>query len=66
MAIQRGNAVCIMGCVKERFLGLEGLFNFKVPYESPILGQLLDLISPTKINLFEPRFKSYDPWDMAN
>jgi hypothetical protein len=38
----------------------------KVPYESPILGQLLDLISATKINLFEPRFKSYDPWDMAN
>jgi hypothetical protein len=34
--------------------------------ESPILGQLLDLISPAKINLFEPRFKSYDPWDMAN
>ena len=37
-----------------------------VPYESPILGQLLDLISPTKINLFEPRFKSYNPYNMAN
>ena len=38
----------------------------KVPYESPILGQLLNLISPPKINISEPRFKSYDPWDMAN
>ena len=34
-------------------------------YESLILGQLLDLISPSKINISEPRFKSYDPWDMA-
>ena len=33
-----------------------------VPYESPILGQLLDLLS--KINLFEPRFEFFDPWDM--
>ena len=37
-----------------------------IPYESPILGQLLDLISPAKINFFEPRFESYDPYDMAN
>jgi hypothetical protein len=35
-------------------------------YESLILGQLLDLISQAKIILFEPRFKSYNPWDMAN
>ena len=50
--------------------GLQIFFNLVfyllIPYESPILGQLLDLISPTKINLFQPRFKSYDPWDMAN
>ena len=26
-----------------------------------ILGQLLDLISPAKINISEPRFESYDP-----
>ena len=32
-----------------------------IPYESPILGQLLDLISPAKINLFGSRFQSYDP-----
>ena len=38
----------------------------QLPYESPILGQLLDLISPAKINISEPRFESYDPWDMAN
>ena len=31
-----------------------------------MLGQLLDLISLAKINLFEPRFESYDPYDMAN
>ena len=43
-----------------------GLYSFSfrltvVPYESLILGQLLDLISPAKINLFDPRFESYDP-----
>ena len=30
MAIQKGNAVCIMGCVKDKSSGLEGLFNFQV------------------------------------
>ena len=35
-------------------------------YVLPILGQFLDLISLIKINISEPRFKSYDPWDMAN
>ena len=30
MAIQKGNAVCVMGCVKDRSPGLEGLFNFQV------------------------------------
>ena len=34
--------------------------------QSPILGQLLDLISPAKINRFEPKFESYGQWDMAN
>ena len=40
--------------------------NIPILYKSPILGKILDLISPDKINLFEPRFKSYDPWNMAN
>ena len=35
-------------------------------YKSPILGQLLDLISPTEIGRFEPKFESYDQWNMAN
>ena len=30
MAIQKGNAVCVMGCPKNRSSGLEGLFNFQV------------------------------------
>ena len=30
IAIQRGNAVCVMGCPKDRSPGLEGLFNFQV------------------------------------
>jgi hypothetical protein len=30
MAIQRGNADCVMGCPKEQSTGLEGLFNFQV------------------------------------
>ena len=28
MAIQRGNAVCVMGCVKDTSSSLESLFNF--------------------------------------
>ena len=47
-------------------LGLVTTLCSELPYESPIFGQLLDLISPAKINLCEPRFKSYDPWDMVN
>ena len=30
IAIQKGNAQCVTGCVKERCSGLEGLFNFHV------------------------------------
>ena len=30
MAIQRGNAVCVMGCPKSTSTGLEGIFNFHV------------------------------------
>ena len=30
MAIQQGNAVCVMDCPKNRSSGLEGLFNFHV------------------------------------
>ena len=30
MAIQKGNVVCVMGCVKDTSSGLEGLFNFQV------------------------------------
>jgi hypothetical protein len=30
MAIQKGNAVCVMGCPKNRHSGLEGLFDFQV------------------------------------
>ena len=30
MAIQKGNAACVQGCVKDTSPGLEGLFNFQV------------------------------------
>ena len=30
MAIQKGNAVCVMGCPKDKSSGLDGLFNFQV------------------------------------
>ena len=30
IAIQKGNAQCVTGCVKDRSSGLEGLFNFHV------------------------------------
>ena len=30
MAIQKGNAVCVMGCPKDNPSGLDGLFNFQV------------------------------------
>ena len=36
-----------------------------ITYVPLILGQLLDLISPAKINISESRFESYNPWDMA-
>ena len=36
MAIQRGNAVCVMGCPKNRSSGLEGLLNFQV-HEAEVL-----------------------------
>ena len=29
-SLQRGNAQCVQGCVKDRSSGLEGLFNFHV------------------------------------
>jgi hypothetical protein len=40
------------------------LIKAPIPHESPILGQLLHLISLAKINLFVSRFESYDPWDI--
>ena len=36
LAIQRGNAVCVIGCQKNRSSGLEGLFNFQV-HEAEVL-----------------------------
>ena len=30
MALQKGNAHCVTGCVKDRSPGLEGLFNIQV------------------------------------
>ena len=30
IAIQKGNAACVQGCVKDKSPGLEGLFNFQV------------------------------------
>jgi hypothetical protein len=50
---------------KLRFLNLLIYSSMYIPYESPILDQLLDIISLGKINLFESRFKTYNPWDMA-
>ena len=43
---------------------ITGIFSY-VPYVSPILGQLLNLMSLPKITLFGPKFKSYDPYDIA-
>ena len=33
--------------------------NLFIPYVPPILGQFLDLMSPTKINISEPRLELY-------
>ena len=41
-------------------------YSSNIPYKSPILGKLLNLISLAKIILFESRFKSYDPRVIAN
>ena len=53
-------------CASQIFSFQPGPKKIEVPYESPILGHFLDLISPPKINISEPRFELYDPWDMAN
>ena len=37
---------------------LKDLQDWKVSYESPIFGQILNLISLAKINISDPRFKS--------
>ena len=37
MAIQGGNAVCIMGCPKNIPTGLEGLFDCQVHVEAEVL-----------------------------
>ena len=36
MTIQQGNAVCVMGYLKNRSSGLDGLFNFHV-HEAEVL-----------------------------
>ena len=40
MGIQRGNAVCGMGCPKNRSAGLEGLFNFQVHEASAVIKKI--------------------------
>ena len=55
--------ICIIWYLQIDILSTQKL---ELLYKSPILGQLLGLISLGKINLFEPRFESYEPWDMAN
>ena len=42
------------------------IFLAFIPYVPPILSQLPDLISLARTNLFDPRFKSYDLYDIAN
>ena len=37
MAIQKGNAVWVMGCPKNRSSGLEGLFNFQAHEAEEVL-----------------------------
>ena len=45
MAIQRGNAICVMGCPKDRSPGLKGLFNFQV-YEAEELKKIIYIFIP--------------------
>ena len=39
MAIQKGNAQCVTGCVKDRSSGLEGLFKFHVQERAVIMNK---------------------------
>ena len=52
MAIQKGNAVCFMGCVKDTSSGLEGLFNFQVheaeSYDEKKYLYLISFLQPKK------------------
>ena len=38
MAIQQGNVVCVMRCLKNISTGVEGLFNYQV-HEAEVLRQ---------------------------
>ena len=50
MAIQKGSAVCVMGSVKDRSLGLEGLFTFQVP---PVQEKLFLGVGTPPLGLIE-------------
>ena len=50
MAIQNGNAVCVMGCPKDNSSGLEGLINFQV-HEAEELYIFIPNIFLTTLNM---------------
>ena len=43
MAIQKGNAVCVMGCPKDNSSGLDGQFNFQVHEAEAMMKKYLYL-----------------------
>ena len=46
MAIQRGNAVCVMNCPKNKSTGLESLLNFQVGTIHLIRRQIFAIFDP--------------------
>ena len=67
-AKSKHNAMFLFLSIRLQYVFLTSIFQLVsfVPYESPILGQILDLISPPKITISETRFGLYEPWDLAN
>ena len=59
-AVSRAFSLELLPSVRSKILDFEEIIS-KVPYVPSILGQLLNLTSLARINLFGPRFNSYDP-----
>ena len=70
MAIQQGNAVCVMGCPKDTSTGLEGLFNFQIHEAEELWQKKIFIPKNEYISVYVPLLKKQNktktiPWCVA-